>query len=256
MTSEDIRIALRLKYSNHRQYAIAEEVGLTTGYSMRRIDMIVVDCFASNGFRIDGIEIKISTGDLKNELLHPDKHAVFFDALDYYTIACPKGVVDPVLDVIPKNWGILIIDEDGSNRYKRRPLALHDRDFSGKVSRGFMASLIRNIQSRQPSDLELQKKYDEGYEKGQSDIKRSWDYHRSQVEEKYDRLREYDDLRYRLGLWGNNYEETLNEFESFKKCNLTFLSKQLSTIAESLNDASKLIDDSLHISKSEVNSNE
>ena len=60
MDADDVRKALCNRFSDHRRYAIAEEVGLTTGFSHRWLDMIVLDCYASNGFRIDGIEIKVS----------------------------------------------------------------------------------------------------------------------------------------------------------------------------------------------------
>lgn len=91
---------MRNRFSDHRRYAIAEEVGLTTGFSHRRLDMMVLDCYESNGFRIDGIEIKVSTGDLRRELQDPEKHIAFFDVIDYYTLATPAKVVEPLIDVI------------------------------------------------------------------------------------------------------------------------------------------------------------
>lgn len=62
--------------------------------------MMVLDCYESNGFRIDGIEIKVSTGDLRRELQDPEKHIAFFDVIDYYTLATPAKVVEPLIDVI------------------------------------------------------------------------------------------------------------------------------------------------------------
>ena len=81
MTTEEVRAALRKKYADHERYAVAEEVGLTTGFSHRRIDFMVLDCYASNGFRVDGIEIKVSTSDLRRELEDPEKHVAFFDKI-------------------------------------------------------------------------------------------------------------------------------------------------------------------------------
>lgn len=88
MRAEDVRSALRAKYSDHRRYAVAEEVGLTTGFSHRRLDMMVLDCYFSNGFRIDGFEIKISTSDLRRELEDPEKSdcIVFNKAVSYKTL--------------------------------------------------------------------------------------------------------------------------------------------------------------------------
>ena len=147
ITAFEVREALKKRFNDHRRYAIAEEVGLTTGFSHRRLDFMVLDCYWSNGFRIDGFEIKVSTSDLRRELADPEKHIAFFDIIDYYTLAVPAGVADPLMDIIPKKWGILIINEDGSTRYKRKPLALEDQHTNRPVPRGFLAEITRSIQS-------------------------------------------------------------------------------------------------------------
>lgn len=96
MTADDIRAALRTKYHDSRQYAIAEEVGLTTGFSHRRLDMMALDCYNSNGFRIDGFEIKVSTSDLRRELEDPEKHVAFFDVIDARDCQDRPGCVDNI----------------------------------------------------------------------------------------------------------------------------------------------------------------
>ena len=83
MTSDDIRKALKNRYGDHRRFAVAEEVGLTTGGGCRRLDMIVLDCYSSNGFRIDGFEIKVIKTDIRRELEDPENHIAFFDVIDY-----------------------------------------------------------------------------------------------------------------------------------------------------------------------------
>ena len=140
LTAEQVRAALRTRFSDSRRYAIAEEVGLQTGFSHRRLDMMVLDCYASNGFRIDGIEIKVSKADLKRELEDPEKHVAFFDVIDYFTLAFPEGVAD--LSVIPPKWGVMLIKGNGQTRYLRKPIALHD-EIERAVPRGFLASITR-----------------------------------------------------------------------------------------------------------------
>ena len=49
MNAGEVRAAMRKKFNDTRRYAIAEEVGLTTGFSHRRLDMMVLDCYNSNG---------------------------------------------------------------------------------------------------------------------------------------------------------------------------------------------------------------
>ena len=94
MTADEVRLAIKKKFNDSRRYVIAEEVGLTTGYSRRRIDMVILDCYESNSFRIDGIEIKVSTADLRRELQIPDKHTAFFEKIDSFTLAAPVDVIN------------------------------------------------------------------------------------------------------------------------------------------------------------------
>ena len=220
MDAHDIRVALRAKYRDSRQYAIAEEVGLTTGYSHRRLDMMVLDCYNSNGFRIDGFEIKVSTSDLRRELEDPEKHIAFFDVIDYYTLAVPAGVVEPLMEIIPKKWGILIINEDGTTRYKRRPLALEDRKCDKDVPRGFLASITRAIQGLQPSTQELQKEYERGVNDGKEIAKRNRDYMAERVKKDAAKIEAYDTLRLRFRIWNDNdIDKIMNEFEAFRELN-------------------------------------
>lgn len=233
MTAEDIREALRNRYSDHRRYAIAEEVGLTTGFSHRRLDMMVFDCFESNGFRIDGIEIKISTGDLKRELEDPEKHIAFFDKIDYYTLATPPKVVEPLIDLIPKRWGILIVNEDGTTRYKRRPIALADMLNDRPVSRGFFASIIRNIQTHQPSETELKN----AYNKGVSDEKNRFDYNKKEVQENAKKIEAYENLEWRLHLWHKDVNTALDRFEAFQNLQLDWMAEK---VGDTIKDLTQL----------------
>lgn len=240
MTADDIRAALRTKYHDSRQYAIAEEVGLTTGFSHRRLDMMVMDCYNSNGFRIDGFEIKISTSDLRRELEDPEKHVAFFDVIDYYTLAVPAGVADPLMDIIPKKWGILIVNEDGTTRFKRKPLALEDRKADKAVPRGFLASITRAIQSREPAEQELRKEYERGKAEGKSEAERHRGYMADRVQREAAKLEAYDKLCARFSLYrDDNVEQVMDEFEAFRKLNIDWLR---SDINGTINRLTKLRD--------------
>lgn len=241
MTAENIRSALRAKYSDHRRYAVAEEVGLSTGYSHRRLDMMVLDCYYSNGFRIDGFEIKVSTSDLRRELEDPEKHIAFFDVIDYYTLVVPKGVVEPLLEIIPKNWGILIINEDGSTRYKRKPLALEDKKADRAVPRAFLASITRAIQGRQPSTQELLGEYERGLKDGKEEADRRWDYFSDRVVKEADKLEAYDKLCTRFQLWGGNIDEIMDEFEAFRKLDINWVQQNITGTIKKLEDLNDML---------------
>lgn len=239
MNAYDIRTAIRAKYNDHRQYAIAEEVGLTTGFSHRRLDMMVLDCYNSNGFRIDGFEIKVSTSDLRRELEDPEKHIAFFDVIDYYTLAVPNGVAEPLMDIIPKKWGILIVEEDGSTRYKRRPLALEDRKATTPVPRAFLASITRAIQSMQPSEQELRAEYERGRKDEEERYERQTDSLRAMVQDGADKIKEYDNLRHRLHIWrSDNIEEAIKEFEAFRNLHLKWIFERIDATINDLTELS------------------
>ena len=234
LKAEDVRKALRNKYSDSRRYAVAEEVGLQTGYSHRRLDMMVLDCYASNGFRIDGIEIKVSKADLKRELEDPEKHVAFFDVIDYFTLACPKGIAD--LDIIPKKWGVLQISDDLSTRFLRRPIALHD-EVERKVPRGFLASIVRAIQGRQPANKELQDEYERGCKDTEESMKRHLDYQQRHVSENYQKIKNYEDLCWKLQLFSDDplgqLDQDLKAFNAFQDLGKKWMSGSIDrTIAD------------------------
>lgn len=248
MTAAQVRAALRRRYSDSRRYAVAEEVGLTTGFSHRRLDMMVLDCYYSNGFRIDGFEIKVSTSDLRRELEDPEKHIAFFDIIDYYTLAVPAGVVDPLISIIPPKWGILIINEDGSTRTKRRALALEDKKADKAIPRGFLAAITRSIQSRQPAVEEIQEAYERGQKEAEERIKRSRDYLMDRVNRDGEKLKAYDEMCYRFRLYGDNVNEIMDEFEAFRKLDLDFVQSSIQETVKRLNELEKM----LSVEKKEV----
>lgn len=241
MNAEEVRKALRRKYNDHRRYAVAEEVGLTTGYSHRRLDMMVIDCYYSNGFRIDGFEIKVSTSDLRRELEDPEKHIAFFDIIDYYTLAVPAGVCEPLMDIIPKKWGILIINEDGTTRYKRKPLALEDRKADRSIPRGFLASITRAIQSQQPSTQELNDAYERGLKEGKERAEQRRGYMADRVAKEAAKLEAYDRLSLRFSLWGGNVDEIMDEFEAFRKLNIDWVKSNISGTIQRLEQLNAML---------------
>lgn len=243
MDTHQVIMALRKRFNDKRRYAIAEEVGLTTGYARRRLDMIVADCYNSNGYRLDGFELKVSTADLRRELADPDKHVAFFEVIDYYTLVCPPKVVEPVLDIIPKKWGILIVNDDGTTRYKRRPLALKDESPKDRrIPRGFFASFVRAIQEFKPSQQEMDAEYERGVKDGEENQRRRDGYDMRRVQKEKDKLDEYAKLLERFSIYGDNIDEIMDEFESFRKLNKTHLMWALNSSISSLEKMKKYLE--------------
>lgn len=198
ITAGDIYRLLAEKYSSTREWAIAGEVQRTTGWSDRRYDFVAMNCFASNGYRIEVVEIKISKPDLRRELEEPEKHNVIFEDIDYYSLAAPAEIID--MSIIPPKWGVYAV-KDGKLITKRKPLALHD-EADRRIKRAFVASFLRaainqNI-ARKTLAEELQKKFDEGYAQGKKSL--FWDSTKQEAFEHYKKeAAEYRDLLHKLG---------------------------------------------------------
>lgn len=159
ITADDILVHLSDMYSDANQYVCAAEVSPRTGAWERRIDFLVMHCYDSEQLKIQGYEIKISKSDLKRELEDPDKHAVFFDAIDFYWLIAPKQVVDNI-DLIPPKWGVRAVwsDESGKivSRTVRKPTCLHDEQmYSRKIRKTFMASFCRAISKQSLTKAKL-----------------------------------------------------------------------------------------------------
>lgn len=152
ITAEDILALLANRYGDSYKYAGAAEVSPGTGAANRRIDFMVMHCWFSESFTLEAFEIKISKPDLRRELQDPDKHACFFDEIDYYWMVAPDYVLDD-LELLPKKWGVMkVVTGEGGNlelKIARKPLCLHyDKIHTRKCSRNFMASFVRAVQNK------------------------------------------------------------------------------------------------------------
>lgn len=233
ITTIQVRSLLRDKWKDTRQFAVAEEVGNSTGYEQkRRLDMVVVDCFKSNGFSIHGIEIKVSKSDLRRELQDSSKHNIFFPNLDYFSLAAPTSVVD--IKLIPEKWGIYLIDqyEDGSLslRTYRKPLSLHD-EIVESIDRCFAVCLMRALYNQSPSNAELAKVKEEALREARIEFDTNLYVRRAERAEK--ELEAFEELKDRLHVWGAwDIEQTISEFEQFRNLRPSKVLRSLERIAE------------------------
>lgn len=242
ITAGDVRALLHEKFNDARHFAYAEEVGNSTGAQQRRrLDMVVVDCWKSNGFAIEGIEVKISKSDLRRELQDASKHGIFFENLDYYSLAAPAPVVD--IDLVPKHWGIYLVHE-GENglfmRTRRKPCSLHD-ELIKDVDKGFIAALLRAMWGSRPTDSMVEAARKEGYEKalreaGVTDYKKRIEYLQKECEAGFE-------LMSRLRIWGgaNGVDRAIADFEAFQKLEIANLARVLERIVGNSQDVKRAL---------------
>ena len=181
ITAKDILALLRQKYLDSREWVVASEVQRTTGWSDRRYDFVAMNCWNSNFYKIEIVEIKVSKSDLRHELEEAEKHTVIFDEIDYYSLAAPAEIID--MRIIPPKWGVYAY-QYGKLVAKRKPLALHDEPRT-TLSRAFAASFMRaaaaqNMERTLLAD-DKKKSFDEGYARCKIDVGQmadSWENYR------------------------------------------------------------------------------
>lgn len=166
---------------------------------------------------------------------------IFFNVIDYYTLVVPKGVAEPLMEIIPKKWGILIVNEDGTTRYKRKPLALEDKKADKAIPRGFFASITRAIQGRQPSDQELRSEYERGLKDGKEQAERHRGYMADRVAKEAAKLEAYDKLSSRFRIWGDNVDEIMDEFEAFRKLDTGWVKQSIKGTIKRLEDLAAML---------------
>lgn len=80
---------------------------VTAPGSSRRIDLLAVSLWASRGFGIDAVEIKVDRADYLREIDNPAKADPWWRCSNRFWIAAPSTLIaDPTL--LPKGWGLLV----------------------------------------------------------------------------------------------------------------------------------------------------
>lgn len=239
ITANDIIQLLRARYEDSRQFATATEVADSTGGGTRRLDFVAVNCYASKCFAIEGIEVKVSKADLRRELQDASKHNIFFEHLDYYSLACPADILD--ISLIPPKWGVYVVKEDGKLYTKRLPLSLHD-EFKGEIDKAFAACLMRRIAYGSPAAKETRRIQSESYARGKREAEESMGHRFNHLEKTEKELLAYKDLFKELMLFGaDDIERGIKGFKEFQyldRANLRYslekLAKNIDSVISSL----------------------
>ena len=163
--------ALHDRFNDYNHWLYAREVPVTTGFSETRIDAVTMSCYKSEGFRIDGYEVKASQSDLKVELVNPSKHQLTYENVDYFWLVTAPHVLKGIYDELPKKWGVLVIKDDKSLRMRRNAMALEDK-VETTTSKSFISSFLRRAVYQDRSDQKLVQIREEAYESGRQSILR------------------------------------------------------------------------------------
>lgn len=134
MKSSDVRAAIASSY-RQPEWATFFEVADGTGMrKTRSADAVSVNMYPSRGLTINGFEIKVDRSDWRRELADPSKAEAIARYCDFWWVAAPKGLIDPV--TLPATWGLTEVDEKGALRIKAQAKQLK----SIAVNRNFFAA--------------------------------------------------------------------------------------------------------------------
>jgi hypothetical protein len=112
------------------EYVAIEEAPADASRMGRKIDLLVVSCWASRGFSLDAVEVKVSTSDWKRELDNPVKADFWWRHADRFWVAAPAKVAEKIAPVLPETWGLLGVSDEfvarvvvQAPKHEREPLS-------------------------------------------------------------------------------------------------------------------------------------
>jgi hypothetical protein len=122
-------------------YVILSQVRNGTGFSKspRTADMLAVSTWPSRGLHAEGIEIKVSRGDLQRELKQPEKADDIAKHCKYWWLAVPQDLDAGAL--IPPAWGVISVDA----KLKGKIIKQATRRKTVPMDEGFVCAVLRNF---------------------------------------------------------------------------------------------------------------
>jgi hypothetical protein len=128
MNAAEVRERLERRWPNNG-HLIVHEAPMNADRSGQRIDMLVLGLWASRGYEIEAVEIKVSVGDWRREQKNPGKADFWVRHTDRFWIAAPSEVAKKIQHEIPPAWGLISVGEsqnrvliEAPRRTDREPL--------------------------------------------------------------------------------------------------------------------------------------
>lgn len=129
MNAADVRAALDARWPD-TEYLKIREAPQDASRQGSKIDLLVISLWASRGFELDAVEIKVSLGDARLEIngsntKHgrkggPAKADWWFNHTHRFWMAVPEAIAAKVLEDLPDPWGLLVVKDDGKVLAKRK----------------------------------------------------------------------------------------------------------------------------------------
>lgn len=159
-STSQIREAIARRYAQP-EHCLLEEVRNAAGFeSERSADAVAMSVWPSRGLELHGIEIKASRSDWTRELKKPQKQEAIFQYMDRFWLAV--GSRELVREgELPTTWGLLVPRGDKLVAEVEAPKLTPK-----PVSRGFLASILRNALRSSPNERAVKEAREAGYRDG------------------------------------------------------------------------------------------
>ena len=118
-TAAEVLDALRFRWPDS-EYLSIPEAPSGPSRTGRKLDLLVVSLWASRGYELDGVEVKVSASDWKRELDKAEKADWWWHHVHRFWVAVPVALAPRVRDELPTGWGLLACSE-GSSKVVVKP---------------------------------------------------------------------------------------------------------------------------------------
>jgi hypothetical protein len=223
-----VRSALEKRYQAP-EWALLFEVpsGLGRAYG-RSADALAMNLFESRGFRVEGVEIKVSRGDWLRELRDPEKSIPVQRYCDHWWIATPPDLVFE--GELPPTWGLLEL-KGGCLRVKVKAPKLSPVPLDAN----FVAGMVRR--ANQKAEAELEKRVREATQEARAkvdeEVARRVKDRTREVDRRLDQIAHIERICGPIGEWEGG-EEIASAIQAVRNAELFGSWKGLSTLAEDM----------------------
>lgn len=184
MNSAEIKTLLYNKFSMPN-FVFVTEVAQESGKAGGWADGIAMGLWPSNGYEIQGFEIKVSRADFLQEMKNPHKAMPFMPYCNRWWLVAPKGVCDPA--ELPKTWGYYEVRGDKLWKKKQAP------ELDASFNIGLYASILRRARENVIPRSELHPQLDAEFQRGKESALKEVSYAKEELERHAKLVKNFED---------------------------------------------------------------
>ena len=160
MTEAEVFALLKVRFPSDSHVLLPHVRDSTGTHGRRTADAIAFGLYPSRGLEVEGFEVKCSRGDWLREKNEPEKAESVFKYCDRWWLVVADDTI--VKDgELPPTWGLLVVR---GNKLVAKTLAPKLSPVA--LERGFIASLLRQLQKEVTPNIMVQSAVDDAHKRG------------------------------------------------------------------------------------------